>query len=65
MPTYVNKVLNMETLQPCAVGERGVLYTGGIGTARGYLDDEEITNSKFVQAMAFSMRMYCSGDVVS
>jgi len=65
LPTYTNKVLNMETLQPCAVGERGVLYTGGIGTARGYLDDEDKTNSKFVHVPALGMRMYCSGDVVS
>mmetsp|Transcript_34692 Transcript_34692/g.112840 ORF Transcript_34692/g.112840 Transcript_34692/m.112840 type:complete len:1949 (-) Transcript_34692:95-5941(-) len=64
LPTYTNKVLNADTLEECPPGERGVLYTGGIGCARGYLDDEEKTNGKFVQVPRFG-RMYCSGDVVS
>eukprot|EP00425_Heterocapsa_triquetra_P000430 CAMPEP_0195058934 /NCGR_PEP_ID=MMETSP0448-20130528/6557_1 /TAXON_ID=66468 /ORGANISM="Heterocapsa triquestra, Strain CCMP 448" /LENGTH=1886 /DNA_ID=CAMNT_0040089121 /DNA_START=107 /DNA_END=5767 /DNA_ORIENTATION=- len=64
LPTYKNYVLDPESLQACAVGTRGVLYTGGVGTARGYLDDEEKTSGKFVQVPGLG-RLYCSGDVVS
>lgn len=64
LPTYKNKVLNQETLQQCPTGERGVLYTGGIGCARGYLDDREKTTSKFSEIAGLG-RMYYSGDVVS
>jgi len=64
MPTYRNIVLDAETLRPCAVGERGVLYTGGVGMARGYLDDEAKTNGKFVHVPGLG-RLYCSGDLVS
>mmetsp|Transcript_16123 Transcript_16123/g.35384 ORF Transcript_16123/g.35384 Transcript_16123/m.35384 type:complete len:1962 (-) Transcript_16123:274-6159(-) len=67
LPTYSNRVLRLseetQQLEDCPQGERGVLYTGGIGCARGYLDDEEKTTSKFV--MTRYGRMYCSNDVVS
>ena len=30
-------------------GERGVLFVGGIGLARGYLEEEEKTRHKFIE----------------
>ena len=35
-------VLN-ESLKPCAVGEKGMVYIGGVSVALGYLGDEERT----------------------
>ena len=32
-----------------AEGERGVLFVGGIGLARGYLEEEQKTEQKFLQ----------------
>jgi amino acid adenylation domain-containing protein len=40
-------VLN-EKIQPVPIGEVGELYIGGIGLARGYLNREELTRSKFI-----------------
>lgn len=42
-------VLN-ESLKPCAVGEKGMLYTGGLGVALGYLGDAERTRRAFIPA---------------
>ncbi|HYL18183.1 MAG TPA: AMP-binding protein, partial [Burkholderiales bacterium] len=42
-------VLN-ESLKPCAIGEKGMLYTGGLSVALGYLGDTERTARSFIQA---------------
>jgi len=64
LPTYRNRVLNPETLEPLAVGQRGVLFTFGVGLARGYLDDEAKTSAKFVEVPGLG-RAYNTGDLAS
>lgn len=41
------------------------LYIGGLGVARGYLNAEELTNSKFVWDEKEQDRFYKTGDLVS
>lgn len=54
-------------LQPVATGEPGELHIGGAGVARGYLNQSELTEAKFI-ADPFSAnpsaRLYKTGDIV-
>jgi amino acid adenylation domain-containing protein len=54
-------------LQPVPVGIPGELHIGGVGLARGYLNREELTSTKFI-ANPFSIdrgdRLYKTGDLV-
>jgi amino acid adenylation domain-containing protein len=54
-------------LQPVAIGEPGELHIGGAGVARGYLNQPELTEAKFI-ADPFSAdpsdRLYKTGDIV-
>jgi amino acid adenylation domain-containing protein len=52
---------------PCAPGETGELLIGGLGLARGYRGDPELTARKFVQNPFDTRwpRLYRSGDLVS
>ncbi len=56
-------ILN-EALQPVAIGEEGELYIAGIGLARGYLHNPELSKAKFVpNPQRPGERMYKTGDV--
>ena len=51
--------------KPVEVGERGEIVIGGPGVAKGYLDDLELTNQKFVSdrfSTDGELTMYRSGD---
>lgn len=59
-------VLNAEQ-QLCPIGVLGELHIGGIGIARGYLNQAELTHQKFVSnpfAQDPSSRLYKTGDWV-
>ncbi len=61
-------ILNSQ-LQPVAIGVPGEIYIGGAGVARGYLNNTELTNEKFVFAskeLSQKMnikRLYKTGDL--
>lgn len=46
-------------------GERGELCIGGIGVARGYHDNPELTREKFIALDPHQQRYYRTGDVVA
>lgn len=59
-------ILNSD-LQPVSVGERGELYIGGLGVARGYLNKPELTAERFIPNPLSNDPndiLYKSGDVV-
>jgi acyl-coenzyme A synthetase/AMP-(fatty) acid ligase len=51
-----------DSMRPCARGERGMLYIGGAGLARGYWNDAEKTASAFVADPHTGGRLYRTGD---
>ncbi len=51
-----------EAMQPCAAGQRGMLYIGGAGLARGYWNDPQKTACAFVTHRATGERIYRTGD---
>jgi amino acid adenylation domain-containing protein len=56
-----------ENLQPVAIGEPGELYIGGLGLARGYLNNAELTKQKFIPnpfSNKSGERLYKTGDLV-
>lgn len=58
-------ILN-EDLQPVAIGETGELYIGGMGLARGYLNNSELTAQKFIphpNKHESKARLYKTGDL--
>jgi non-ribosomal peptide synthetase-like protein len=65
LPNFEILVLN-EKLQPVAVGTPGELVIGGIGLARGYINNDELTKEKFIPHInGSSKRLYRTGDQVS
>ena len=54
-----------ETLHEVPVGEKGEIFIGGIGLARGYLNNEELTKEKFIFLTlgSESIRVYRTGDL--
>ena len=58
-------ILN-EAMRPVAIGEVGELYAGGVGLARGYLNNLEATTERFVVnpfVKEPGARMYRTGDL--
>lgn len=45
-----------------ALGETGELCIGGVGLARGYLNNASLTRDKFVDSLAAGERIYRTGD---
>jgi len=64
LPTYDCYILDPETMEVKPEGERGVLFVGGIGLARGYLEEEEKTRQKFIELPGIG-RVYNTGDLAS
>ena len=64
LPTYTCYILDPETLDIKPDGERGVLFVGGIGLARGYLEEEDKTKAKFIELQGIG-RVYNTGDLAS
>ncbi|MCK8524318.1 amino acid adenylation domain-containing protein [Aquimarina sp. D1M17] len=53
-----------DNLKPVPVGVVGEIYVGGEGVARGYINNEELTNSRFIESPFDSTdRLYKSGDL--
>lgn len=55
-----------EQLEPCAIGEEGELYIGGIQVARGYLNRPELDAERFLKnpfTKDKHNRLYRSGDL--
>ncbi|MBS4098535.1 MAG: amino acid adenylation domain-containing protein [Sulfuricella sp.] len=51
-------------MRPVPIGVAGEMYIGGVGVARGYLNNEEQTREKFVaHPFNFGERLYRSGDL--
>ena len=52
-----------EALEPCPVWVPGELYISGAGVARGYWQDEEKTQARFLTHPKTGERLYRSGDL--
>lgn len=53
-----------ESLNPVKMGTQGVLYIGGQGLARGYLNNPELTSKHFIEHLITQTRLYKTGDLV-
>ena len=49
---------------PLPIGAIGELYIGGAGVARGYLNQEKLTQERFIQNPFTEGRLYKTGDLV-
>ncbi len=60
-----NQTVNVldESMQPALFGELGELYIGGLGVARGYLNDSQLTDASFIDHESLG-RIYRTGDLV-
>lgn len=54
-----------DTLQTVPFGCQGELYIGGEGLARGYLNNQELTEDKFIYHPQTKTRLYKTGDLVA
>ena len=52
-----------ENLDTVDLGQQGELYIGGQGLARGYLNNEELTQKQFIKHPQTQTRLYKTGDL--
>ena len=52
-----------DKLQPVPIGKAGEIVIGGAGIASGYLNQEELTNQKFIDFPGYKSKLYRSGDL--
>jgi len=64
IPEYDTYILD-ENRQPVTNGDRGELYIGGKGLAKGYLNQEELTSNTFIDGILENEKLYKTGDLVS
>lgn len=64
IPNYDIYILN-ENQKPVSDGDKGELYIGGKGLAKGYLNQEELTRNTFVDGIIKNEKLYKTGDLVS
>ena len=59
-------VIMSNDMQVCPAGIPGQLFIAGAGVARGYLNNEDLTNQKFINYPVNNnvVRMYATGDLV-
>lgn len=50
-------------LRECPIWVPGDLYITGKGLAKGYYNDDQLTNSAFIIHPTENLRMYCTGDI--
>jgi hypothetical protein len=63
LPNQQFYVLN-DSLNFCAIGEKGMIYIGGLGVSLGYLGDEDRTRRAFIPApWSGDERIYRTGDL--
>ena len=62
LPSYKCYILEPQTLVEQELGEVGVLFVGGVGLARGYLDEEQKTREKFIEVPSLG-RLFNTGDL--
>jgi amino acid adenylation domain-containing protein len=63
----INNITNYvldNNLLPCPIGVIGELFIGGAGLARGYLNNKELTDEKFIK-LQDGTRLYRTGDLAS
>ncbi|HEY1857417.1 Pls/PosA family non-ribosomal peptide synthetase [Acidocella sp.] len=60
---YIALILDAD-MNPLPPGERGELYIGGPGIARGYLNQPELTERHFITAPVYG-RLYRTGDLAA
>lgn len=61
LPNCQAFILN-DAMEPLAAGAKGEIYIGGKGVARGYYNNETLTEDRFVESTQFG-RIYKTGDL--
>ncbi|WMO15325.1 non-ribosomal peptide synthetase [Pseudoalteromonas piscicida] len=61
LPNCQTYILN-DALAPLAAGAKGEIYIGGEGVARGYFNNDVLTEERFIESATFG-RIYKTGDL--